>query len=162
MHALFTSRYLVSHHGSFDRLQVYKAWFRARICKRLMSPGIDSTRQHRLAESIPGLPKRLQIRAQVLGFVAFLNHNLCLWILTFALISSWYCFLIEVSRSFKKILTLNIVFFLERTLSGFAREKNCELPRWTPTWNVVWFITTISIYCLGPLGKKKSATFLTC
>ncbi len=42
--------------------------FWARICKRLGRPGIDSWRAgtttlHTLAESIPGLKKRLQIRA---------------------------------------------------------------------------------------------------
>ncbi len=37
---------------------------RARICKRLRSPGIDSANLPNLAESIPELLKRLQIRAQ--------------------------------------------------------------------------------------------------
>ena len=43
---------------------------RARICKRLRSPGFDSylsyrpARLHRLTESIPGLRKCLQIRSQ--------------------------------------------------------------------------------------------------
>ncbi len=62
------------------KIDVCKLWFTcsyseklfwARISKRLGRPGIDSWRAtttlHKLAESIPGLNKRLQIRAPVAG-----------------------------------------------------------------------------------------------
>ncbi len=72
---------MIAHLGVY-----FKITFRARICKRLRSPGIDSkesippayvvwragmTILQRLAESIPGLLKRLQIRA---------------------LLATWHCF----------------------------------------------------------------------
>jgi hypothetical protein len=48
--------------------------YRARICKRLWSPEIDSARLHRLAESIPGLLKVSHIRTHSM-FPPFLTMN---------------------------------------------------------------------------------------
>ncbi len=49
-------KYLVFNPSrSYVCTHVQYTQIRARICKRLRSPGIDSAMPHRLAESIPGL-----------------------------------------------------------------------------------------------------------
>ncbi len=104
-------------HRLLESGSVKRKLSRARICKRLMGPasiprnriprirfvGIDSARLHRLTTPIPGLLKRLPIRAQCCR--VNISRHLYLWRI-------YKCF--NIKRIFNKQV-LHVHFFLWRT-----------------------------------------------